>query len=117
LQPVVLIVVGDRHVCDVLRHWLEVAFPDGLVLEAYSAGDAVKRAHAHSPNIVLMDINTPGMPIAEAKRFIEATTPKVEVVLFSRTHGHLRRPRRRQHVSLRKQLRGSYPEFGWVSLN
>ncbi len=58
---------------------------DGLVLvgEAESGEDAVVRARALRPDLVLMDVRLPGMSGPQATRRILAERPTTRVVLLS----------------------------------
>jgi two-component system, NarL family, invasion response regulator UvrY len=51
--------------------------------EAETGEDAVAQADAQPPDLVLMDINLPGINGIEATRRIRATHPEVAVVLLS----------------------------------
>ena len=51
--------------------------------EAESGEDAVTKAEAAPPDLVLMDINLPGINGIEATRRIRAANPNVAVILLS----------------------------------
>ena len=51
--------------------------------EAETGEDAVEQAAAHTPDLVLMDINLPGINGIEATRRIRAAQPDVAVILLS----------------------------------
>jgi len=51
--------------------------------EAETGEDAVEQAAAHAPDLVLMDINLPGINGIEATRRIRAAQPDVAVILLS----------------------------------
>jgi two-component system invasion response regulator UvrY len=51
--------------------------------EAETGEDAVAQADAQPPDLVLMDINLPGINGIEATRRIRATHPEVAVILLS----------------------------------
>lgn len=54
-----------------------------LVVEAESGDDAVALSVAHGPDLILMDINMPGMTGIEATRRIVEAQPAARVVLVS----------------------------------
>ena len=51
--------------------------------EAASGEEAVEQVDAHPPDLVLMDINLPGINGIEATRRIRATHPDTAVILLS----------------------------------
>lgn len=65
-----------RSLVSVLKGW-------EVVGEVDNGEDAVARALATEPNIVLMDINLPGISGIEATRQILAALPEVRVILLS----------------------------------
>jgi DNA-binding NarL/FixJ family response regulator len=65
-----------RGLVDLVRGWRVLG-------EAASGEDGVALALARHPDVVLMDINLPGMSGIEATRHIVAADPDVEVVLLS----------------------------------
>lgn len=65
-----------RTVVSVLKGW-------SVVAEAESGEDAIDAVLATGPNIVLMDINMPGISGIEATRRIVAAAPGTRVVLLS----------------------------------
>jgi len=83
MAPVILVVESEDSVRAAVRQWVTQMFPEGRIVEAASGHQAVTRARTCAPNIVLLDVNLPGMSAGQTKRFIEASTPEAEVVLFS----------------------------------
>lgn len=83
MSPVILVVESKDDVRAAVREWVTGMFPDGRILEAANGSQAVTRARTDIPDIVLLDVDLPGMSAGQTKRFIEASTPQAEVVLFS----------------------------------
>jgi two-component system NarL family response regulator len=54
-----------------------------VVAEAQEGGEAVDQALSHHPDVVLMDINLPGMSGIQATREIKARLPTTRVVIIS----------------------------------
>lgn len=54
-----------------------------IVAEAGSGDEAITLAKKHSPHIVLMDINMPGLNGIEATRAIRAACPETKVLVIS----------------------------------
>ena len=82
-RATILIVEDHESVRRGLHDWLSIGFPNCRILGAESGEEAVALVHAHSPDIVLMDIGLPQMNGIEATRRIKAAVPKVKVVMVS----------------------------------
>ena len=63
---------------------LLATLPDVEVVASVGTGeDALRAVAAHAPDIVLMDLNLPGMPGLEATRRIVATAPDTAVLVLT----------------------------------
>jgi DNA-binding NarL/FixJ family response regulator len=82
-DPALLIVDDHVQVRTGLRELLIVSFPNCRVLEAGNGEDAFDLVCAEQPDIVLMDIQLPGINGIEATRRIKAAHPLVQVVIVS----------------------------------
>jgi len=83
-KTVSVLIVDDQHPFrDVAR--TVIALTDGFVVagEAESGEQAVEMADAQHPDLVLMDINLPGINGIEATRRIKAAHPETAVILLS----------------------------------
>ena len=65
--------------------WLQYRFPGSLIQGVESGEEALEHARVARPNVVLMDINLPGIDGLEATRRIKAQAPKTAVVMLT-TH-------------------------------
>jgi DNA-binding NarL/FixJ family response regulator len=82
-RATILIVEDHESVRRGLHDWLSIGFPNCRILGAESGEEAVAFVHAHSPDIVLMDIGLPQMNGIEATRHIKAVAPQVHVVILT----------------------------------
>jgi len=79
------VLIADDHVIvrDGVRLILEAQPDMAVVGEASDGREAVKKAHALSPDVVLMDIAMPGMSGLEATAVIKKELPDVQVVVLT----------------------------------
>ena len=82
-KPVILIVEDHDELRHSLQDWLRSFFQDCNVLQARSGEEAVRRAGAESPDIVLMDVMLPEMNGMEAASRIRELVPDVRVLMLS----------------------------------
>jgi len=84
VRPLTVLLVDDHPVVrEGLRSVLNADRGVELLGEAASAHEALKMAADLKPDVVLMDINLPGMSGLEATREIKKQLPDVEVVLLT----------------------------------
>lgn len=85
LDPQVTVLVVEDHdrtravICD----WLHFVFPEFEVLEAGDGEQALALARQHPPQLVLMDVELPGMKGIETTRRIKLAVPRAQVVALS----------------------------------
>jgi DNA-binding NarL/FixJ family response regulator len=79
----VLIVDDQRPFRDVARTVIGMTSGFAVTAEAESGEDAIAKVESDPPDLVLMDINLPGINGIEATRQIRAAHPEVEVILLS----------------------------------
>jgi DNA-binding NarL/FixJ family response regulator len=81
-----ILVVEDHQILRLsIVTWLECRFPGCVVHGVESGEEALKHVRAACPDLVLMDINLPGVDGLESTRRIKAQASKAAVVLLS-TH-------------------------------
>src|SRR6266567_5533054 len=79
----VVIVEDDPHVRKTLADWISRA-PDFRLLAKWGdAESAVARLETFKPNVVLMDINLPGMSGVEAVRRLKPALPSTQFVMLT----------------------------------
>ncbi|MBP7692415.1 MAG: response regulator transcription factor [Anaerolineales bacterium] len=79
----VLIVEDHVRTREVIRDWLGFAFPALKLLEAHDGEEALRLVAEHRPEIVLMDVEMPGMKGIEATRRVKLAAPHTQVVVLS----------------------------------
>jgi DNA-binding NarL/FixJ family response regulator len=82
-KPVILIVEDHDELRHSLQDWLRSFFHGCNVLQAKSGEEAVQKAGAESPDIVLMDIILPKMNGIEAASHIKGLVPGVQILMLS----------------------------------
>jgi len=82
-KPVILIVEDHDELRHSLQDWLRSFFRDCSVLQAKSGEEAVQKANAESPDIVLMDVMLPEMNGIEAASRIKDLVPDVQILMLS----------------------------------
>jgi DNA-binding NarL/FixJ family response regulator len=85
LRPSILVVEDHRSLRTSVVTWLQYRFPGSLVQGVESGEEALEHARTARPDVVLMDINLPGIDGLEAASRIKAEAPKTAVVMLS-TH-------------------------------
>jgi CheY-like chemotaxis protein len=83
--PVILVVEDSEVLRSSLVDWLQMRFPQARVHAAEDGEVAQESVGALRPDVVLMDINLPGIDGIEVTRFIRAQLPSADVVMLT-TH-------------------------------
>jgi DNA-binding NarL/FixJ family response regulator len=84
IKTVAVLIVDDQQPFrDVARTVIGMSAGFEVVAEAASGEEAVAAVDASPPDLVLMDINLPGMSGIEATREITASHPEVSIILLS----------------------------------
>src|SRR4051794_31275089 len=79
-----LMIVDDHEVVRMgLRAALEVEPDFSVVAEASNGQDAIEKARAHQPDIVLMDVRMDGMDGIQACREIRSERPEARVLMLT----------------------------------
>lgn len=79
----ILIVEDHERTREVVREWLSIVFPKFRLLEAGDGDEALRVAVEHRPEVVLMDVEMPGMKGIEATRRLKLALPGTNVVVLS----------------------------------
>jgi NarL family two-component system response regulator LiaR len=66
-----------------LRDWLKLEFPECHVIEAASGEEAIAMVQVNVPQIVLMDVNLPGMDGFQATARLKKIAPAIPVVIVT----------------------------------
>jgi len=84
MEPIRVLVADDHPVFRFGLRALLMAEPDtDVVGEATTGDDAVRLATSLQPDVVLMDVNMPGINGIEATRRIVETAPNVKVIMLT----------------------------------
>jgi two-component system nitrate/nitrite response regulator NarL len=83
--PAILVVEDFEPLRFSVVTWLKYRFPGCVVQGVASAEEALQHARAHRPEVVLMDINLPGMNGLEATCRMKEQAPETAVVMLT-TH-------------------------------
>lgn len=77
----ILIIDESSDTCDMLRYILE---PQGHTVHcAEDVGDGLLAVHQHRPDIVMIDLHTPGLPVDKFVHATHADCPATEIIVMS----------------------------------
>ena len=106
-----ILIVDDSDTCrKVTRLFLESQLDLDVCGEAVDGVDAIEKARALSPDLVVIDPAMPGMNGVEATSELRAMMPQVPIVLF---HDVRRCRGPGLGIIRRGEPRGSKPDGGW----
>lgn len=84
VAPVRILVVDDHALMrSTLAAWLTADGGFEVIGEAADGGDAIHQAILHRPQIVLFDIDMPGLSCFEAAKTIRTRVPETKIVFLS----------------------------------
>ena len=79
----ILLVDDQTLLCEVLKTWLEVEEDFQVIGVAHNGNEALSKIEVLLPDIVLMDIDMPGMNGLNATQIISERYPEVKVIFLS----------------------------------
>lgn len=79
----ILVVEDHQPVRQSILDWLDINFPQCVFSQAASGEEAVRVAVEKKPDMVLMDIELPGMNGLEATRQIKMDRPETKVLILT----------------------------------
>jgi DNA-binding NarL/FixJ family response regulator len=82
-RPSILVVEDFPMLRASVMQWLQMRFPECLIHGVGSAEEALDHARASRTEVVLMDIDLPGMNGLEAVSRIKAQSPRTAVVMLT----------------------------------
>jgi DNA-binding NarL/FixJ family response regulator len=83
-KPISVLLVDDHAlVRETLATWLRAAGDFEVVADVGSADEAVAEAIRHRPDVVVTDIDMPGLLVFDAIRTIKARSPRTRVLVLS----------------------------------
>lgn len=84
MMPTTILIVDDHDLMrKTLRQFLEARFAGCDVIEAASGEEAISLAQVSSPQIIIMDVDLPGMSGLQATARIKTMRPATPVVILS----------------------------------
>ncbi len=85
-MPARILVVEDHGaVRRALSHWLKIEFPQYILSEAISGEEAIIMVSKEKPDLVVIDLNLPGMSGINTAKSIKANKQSPEIVILA-TH-------------------------------
>ena len=86
-EPITVMIVDDHEmVRKGAKGYLEAQTNLLVVAEAETGEDAVRLAHEHVPDVVLMDLVMPSMDGVEATRKVKDISPRTQIIVLTSYH-------------------------------
>lgn len=83
-MPKTILIVEDHHsLRRTLHSWIASSFPDCNCIEAASGEEAIALSTPNSPDVVLMDVELPGVNGIDAVRQIRTRCPAARFIVMS----------------------------------
>lgn len=89
-QPTTVLIVEDQALMrEILRNFLQDAFPDFIFLEAADGVGAIEACSTRRPRLILMDVCLPDANGIELTTQVQALLPDVQVIVMSYKSGEV----------------------------
>jgi two-component system response regulator DegU len=86
--PVTVLIVDDQALLrNILRNFLQDAFPDFMFLEAADGASAIEACSTHRPRLILMDVCLPDANGIELTTRVKTLLPDARVIVMSYKSG------------------------------
>ncbi|MBV8125302.1 MAG: response regulator [Burkholderiaceae bacterium] len=82
-NPIVLVVDDSKVSRSVVGGHIKTRLPDAEVIEAADGPSALAAAHAHRPDLVVLDINMPGISGLDVAQQLKAQHPDTLIALLT----------------------------------
>jgi len=84
MKPSTVLIVDDSRVSRMLtRQYIQVRHADWVVEEAANGDEAIAKAKGLQPDLVLLDVNMPGMNGVDAAAALRTMLPKAHISLLT----------------------------------
>lgn len=83
MAPRILIVDDEPQIIEVLTELIRKAHPQGTITSASTGAEALELIKAQHPDVVLLDVNMPGLSGLEVLKTIKQIDPTLPVIMVT----------------------------------